>query len=206
MEHLIESDAPNLHASMLTTFIQQLLAKASIEMNDLDAIAVSAGPGSYTGLRIGYAVAKGLCYTLNKPMISISTLEALAEGIKAKADVTNGNIVPVIDARRTHVYAAVYSESLHVTTPPGIFNVNDNPFQMLFYPSVKTFTGGNALRKISITLEDKNINFVSDVACSAANMVQLSYRKWVLNKFEDVAYCQPQYVNEPELKRKTTIT
>lgn len=200
---LVESDIPNSHAVMLTSYIQQVLKEAGISMAELDAVAVSEGPGSYTGLRIGYAIAKGLCYTLNKPMVAVSTLQALAAGIKLNDTVTTGNIVPMIDARRTHVYSAVYDESLQVVIPPGIFDINEVHFRALFNPSVRTFTGGNALRKNGLTLEHKNINFVSDVGCSAVNMAQLSHQKWVSSEFEDVAYCQPMYVNEPELKKKS---
>ena len=103
-----ESREPNSHARLLTVMIDELFSENKLSFQQLDGIAVSAGPGSYTGLRIGVSVAKGLCYALNKPLISVPTLSSLAEGIKQKVKVTDVFFMPVMDARRMDIYTAVY--------------------------------------------------------------------------------------------------
>ena len=111
--HLEESDEPNLHSSQLTVYIEKLFKQTNLEMKQLNAVAVSKGPGSYTGLRIGVSVAKGICYALNIPLIAISTLQSMAYGYVQKYDPEEKDswFCPMIDARRMEVYAAFYDLS-----------------------------------------------------------------------------------------------
>src|ERR1043165_468191 len=109
-----ENTDGNAHAKMLTVFIEELMASTGITMSAIDAVAVSGGPGSYTGLRIGTSVAKGLCYSLDRPLISVSTLLALAFGISKKVNIKDAFYMPVIDARRMDVYTSIFD---HVLNP-----------------------------------------------------------------------------------------
>jgi tRNA threonylcarbamoyladenosine biosynthesis protein TsaB len=127
---LLESEAPNVHTERMTVMIQQVLKAAGIKAWDLDAVAVSDGPGSYTSLRVGLSVAKGLCYTLQKPLITIPSLDILAYGVLSSEIRNDAVIIPMIDARRNEVYAARYNALLHPFTPPLSIILDKNWFDV----------------------------------------------------------------------------
>lgn len=184
------ADQGYTHAENLHVFIEEVLATASIKINDLNAVAVSCGPGSYTGLRIGVSAAKGLCYALKIPLIAVDTLNILAEKVTHK----NGLIIPMIDARRMEVYSAVFDENKNQirTTQAEILTENNfSEYQETIY-----FVG-DSTEKAKTILNKPNFVFLDDIVFpSARDISSLSYEKFVQKRFEDVAYFEPFYLKD----------
>lgn len=178
------------HAEKLHIFIEEVLKEASITASQLSAIAVSQGPGSYTGLRIGVSSAKGLCFALQIPLISTDTLKALA----SKVSIENGLIIPMIDARRMEVYSAIFSSDgnlLREISAEVITSDSYTDFQQDIY------IVGDCNEKIKPVLTDQKFHFVDEVAFpSAGEMSALSYQKFSDKNFEDVAYFEPFYLKD----------
>ncbi|MBN8643245.1 MAG: tRNA (adenosine(37)-N6)-threonylcarbamoyltransferase complex dimerization subunit type 1 TsaB [Flavobacteriales bacterium] len=178
------------HAEKLHVFIEEILNESNIAFDDLNAIAVSKGPGSYTGLRIGVSAAKGLCYALNIPLISIDTLELLARQLR----VEKGHIVPMIDARRMEVYSAVF-DSNHK-------KVREVEAEILTSDSFSNFEGtihfvGDSAEKAKTVLTDSRFVFHEKIIFPSSNeMSVLSFEKYQNNDFEDVAYFEPYYLKD----------
>ncbi len=190
---LKETDSQNSHASQLTCFIDEALREQGYQTKDLDAIAVSSGPGSYTGLRIGYSTAKGLCYALDKPMIKVSTLQALAMG--AKEPNKSAIYCPMIDARRMEVYCALYDKDVREIHPVEAKVLDDTAFQEVLSERQVIFCGNGAF-KMPQVVESSNV-VVKNTACSAINMIFLSYEAYKNAIFEDIAYATPLYIKAP---------
>ncbi len=180
------------HAEQLHVFIQEVLLEAAISLSDIMAIAVSKGPGSYTGLRIGVSAAKGLCYALNIPLIAIPTLKSLSLQCQPKA----GEVVlPMLDARRMEVYISAYDhkgEELH-PTEAKILEENSLSEWMASYSKVY-FIGSGAQKAFEVH-HQSNIS-VLDTLPSAKEMAGLSFQKYVAKDFEDVAYFEPYYLKD----------
>ncbi len=192
---VVETVDPNSHSEKLTIFIEKVIADAKISLKQLDAVAVSMGPGSYTGLRIGVATAKGFCYGLNIPLIAIPTLQAISWGAKQFADTDTQFIVPMIDARRMEVFFAQYTmdlESVEETKPLII----DDEYKAKLDPSTHYLFCGNGANKCEQIMHDFSNVKISNTLSSAANMVELAQQKFVTNQFEDLAYFEPLYVKE----------
>ena len=179
------------HSEQLHVFIEEVLTEASITFKDLDAIAVSGGPGSYTGLRIGVSAAKGLCFSLDIPLIAISTLESMAHQKK----VQDGFIVPVLDARRAEVYSAIFNSSYQLVRKTAAEIIDENSFSE-YAKKAKVYLLGSGAAKCEALLNHSNFNFDHSVVPSAADMGSLSYQKFVKNEFEDVAYFEPYYLKD----------
>jgi len=178
------------HAERLHVFIEESIAAAGITVKDLVAVAVSQGPGSYTGLRIGVSAAKGLCYALEIPLIAVDTLQALA----AQATIENGLIVPMLDARRMEVYSAVFSNKLEVKRAILAEVITEDSFQD--YDETLYFVGDCA-DKCKEVLTRSNFVFLEDIKYPSANeMSALSYPKFLKNDFADVAYFEPYYLKD----------
>ncbi|PTM11449.1 MAG: tRNA (adenosine(37)-N6)-threonylcarbamoyltransferase complex dimerization subunit type 1 TsaB [Bacteroidetes bacterium] len=187
------------HAERLHVYIDEVLSEAKISPSQLDAIAVSKGPGSYTGLRIGVSAAKGLCYALNKPLISISTLEALAHQVK----INEGIIVPMLDARRLEVYSAIFDASYNQIRETQAQVLDEASFRGFLNNTKVTFIG-NGVAKTKELITHNNAIFIDDKLPSANEMSQLSYNKYKKNDIEDVAYFEPYYLKDfVALKPKT---
>lgn len=178
------------HAEKLHVFIEELLKETELNFHDLNAVAVSKGPGSYTGLRIGVSAAKGLCYALNIPLISIDTLSILAHQIQ----IEDGLIVPMIDARRMEVYSAVFnSKNIKIREVQAEILTHES---FLNYTETINFIG-DCNEKAKTVLQQPN--FLFDDNCmypSAKEMSQLSYEKLQRKDFEDVAYFEPYYLKD----------
>ena len=178
------------HAEKLHVFIEELLQEAGVAFTDLKAVAVSKGPGSYTGLRIGVSAAKGFCYALEIPLISIDTLQLLAEQVQ----ITEGLIVPMIDARRMEVYSAVF-DAQHK-------KIQDTQAEIITEESYKHYTEnlyfvGDCQEKLQPLLTQPNFHFLPHVVFpSAKDMNSLSYHKFQNQEFEDVAYFEPFYLKD----------
>lgn len=179
------------HAEVLHSFIKDVITQAKITLQELSAIAVSKGPGSYTGLRIGVSAAKGLCFSLDIPLISIHTLESLAH------TVTNikGNIVPMIDARRMEVYAAVYNDKYSQERAIEAEIITEVSFSKYLENGTVYFVG-DGVEKCKSTIKHKNAEFVDGKFPSANEMCTLAYAKYKKNDIEDVAYFEPFYLKD----------
>ena len=179
------------HSEQLTVFIEQLLQQEGLNVSDLDAIAVSSGPGSYTGLRIGVSTAKGLCYASDMPLISISTLEAMSQLMKDKHP--NKQLCPMIDARRMEVYCALYSKSQASQVVAKI--IDQDSFAEELEQGPLLFFGDGA-DKCQDVLTHTNAHFELGVYPSATNMIPLAQDKFQNQDFEDVAYFEPFYLKD----------
>ena len=178
------------HAERLHVFIEQVCAEAAIDFSQLSAIAVSQGPGSYTGLRIGVSAAKGLCYALEIPLISVDTLSSLA----SKVQIDSGIIIPMIDARRMEVYSAVFSADLKKIRATEAEVLTD--FSFVDYSENVYFIGDCNL-KAKTVLKKSNFIFLDEfVHPSAAEMSAISFEKFKDKLFEDVAYFEPFYLKD----------
>ena len=181
------------HAEKLHVFIEAVLKEAGVDKNDLDAIAVSKGPGSYTGLRIGVSAAKGLCFSLDIPLISTLTLEVLAQQVTSDSDVSY--IIPLIDARRMEVYSAVFNSEKKQIRKTEAEILNEASFNEYLTEGKTIFIGDGAL-KFETICTHINAFFKSDAAPSAADMAVLADAKFEINDTEDVAYFEPFYLKE----------
>ncbi len=178
------------HAERLHVFIEEIMQEAGISFKDLTAIAVSQGPGSYTGLRIGVSAAKGLCYALDIPLIAIDTLQVLA----MQANITNGLIIPMIDARRMEVYSAIFSPSFSKVREVQAEIITENSFEDL---QETLYFVGDCTEKCKTVLTNDNYIFLDDIKYpSAKDMSELSFEKFKNNDFVDLAYFEPYYLKD----------
>jgi len=185
------NDGGYSHAENLHPFIENILQETKHDYTDLSAIAVSKGPGSYTGLRIGVSAAKGFCYALDIPLISVNTLEALAYQIK----VTSGIIIPILDARRMEVYQAIFDKQYNIVENTKAVVVDENTYDKYLENGLVTFLG-DAVTKIASIILHKNAIFIEKTFPSAKEMISLSYKKFQQKEFEDVAYFEPFYLKD----------
>ena len=179
------------HAERLHVYVDEVLKSAQVLKNQLDAIAISKGPGSYTGLRIGVSAAKGLCFSLNIPLISVPTLEALAHQI----DDPNGSIVAMLDARRMEVYSAIYDAQYNEIRSTEAEVITSESYQELLELSSVYFVG-NGVLKTKESISHKNAQFIENKLPSSKQMCAISYQKFKTNDFEDVAYFEPFYLKD----------
>lgn len=179
------------HAAWLHPAIHRLLQKTGILLQQLDAVAVSIGPGSYTGLRVGLSAAKGFCYALNIPLLTVGTLESIAETVKEKAvDL----VCPLIDARRMEVYAAVYDKDMTEIASPHSCTIDQSSFSQ-FLSTRHVLFCGNGSKKLQKTITDPNAVFIDDGAATDA-FARLSQKYLLEKKFADLAYTEPLYIKE----------
>lgn len=187
-----ENENRNEQASWLLPAIESTLKTAGLDMSVINAISVSNGPGSYTGLRIGLATAKGLCYAKQIPLICLSTLEIMANAVKQKAD---DLICPMIDARRMEVFTAVYDNGLSLLKEPFSIILNESSFSDLLGEHSILFTGNGSQKFASIIGSQSQAAFL-DKTIDARDMIPLSITSYEQKMFSDVAYCNPFYVKD----------
>jgi tRNA threonylcarbamoyladenosine biosynthesis protein TsaB len=180
------------HSEKLTVFIQEILKQAGKNLKDLDAIAVSKGPGSYTGLRIGVSAAKGLCYGLEIPLISVSTLQAMAKGKTEK----NVLFCPMIDARRMEVYTALFDENNKELAPISAKIIDESSFDDQLKENQIIFFGDGADKCEEVLGSNVNALFSKDGFPSAEYINQIALEKFSKQDFEDVAYFEPYYLKD----------
>lgn len=189
------------HAEVLHPFIEDILKEAGMLIGELEGVAVSKGPGSYTGLRIGVSAAKGLSFALNIPLISIDTLHSLSHAITVEA----GTIVPMLDARRMEVYAAVFDKTHKQIRTIEAEIIEDSSFSE-YLALGKVYFLGDGAQKCKETITHKNAIFVSDKFPSSEQMAVLSHEKFLRKETEDLAYFEPFYLKDfiviPEKKKK----
>lgn len=186
-----DNDKNYSHSERLHVYIQDVLDQCNTKLTQLDAIAVSKGPGSYTGLRIGVSAAKGLCYSLNISLISVLTLQSLAHQINPK----RGFIVPMLDARRMEVYSAIYNFKHELIRATEAQILDDHSFQDILNKDEVTFIG-SGVEKTKELIQHKNAIFIDDKLPSANEMSELSFEKYKIDDIEDVAYFEPYYLKD----------
>lgn len=211
-----ESSAPNAHSAVLTVFISELLASAGIEPTALDAVAISMGPGSYTGLRIGVATAKGLCYAIGKPMIAVPTLLGMAKGmwdlgcgmwdplsqisdLRSQISDLTSHIpffVPMLDARRMEVYCAVYDDHLSEVQATEAKIIDENSFADLLSAGGVIFAGEGAEKCRPLIGDHPNAKFITGFEASAKYLVPLAMERYKKGQFENLAYFEPFYLKD----------
>jgi tRNA threonylcarbamoyladenosine biosynthesis protein TsaB len=193
---LRESMKKNSHASLITIFIEEVTKEAAISINSINAVAVSKGPGSYTGLRIGVSAAKGLCYALDVPLIAVSTLQTMAYGLSRKY-LKKDNLLfcPMIDARRMEVYHAVYdSENKEIISISAEIITYDFLHDLLNKNKIIFF--GDGAEKCKSVLKNSNAIFIDDILPSASDMIEPVFEKFLEKEFEDLAYFEPFYLKD----------
>ena len=186
-----ENDKGFSHASTLTILIQKCLEEANTSLQDLDAVASSQGPGSYTGLRIGVSVAKGICYALDKPLIAIDTLQSLAWAAAQELQ-EEAHYCPMIDARRMEVYTALYNKNNEEERPVSALIVEEDSFDEFFSKGKKVVFFGNGAEKCKSVLTSPHAVFLP-LICSAKHLSILSNMSYLQGKFSDIAYYSPRY-------------
>lgn len=179
------------HAEKLHVFIEAILKKISLTFNDIDAIAVSKGPGSFTGLRIGVSAAKGLCFALDIPLISVSTLESLSVQVQCE----EAFVIPMLDARRMEVYSAVFDSQCNPIRDIQAQVLDENSFDP-YLQKKKCYFIGDGVPKTKELIKHENAVFVDVKLPSSNEMTQLSFKKYQNKDFEDVAYFEPFYLKD----------
>lgn len=190
-----ELDSGFTHAENLHLFIREALSESKLKIEQLNAISVSKGPGSYTGLRIGVSTAKGFAYALNIPLISVDTLQILAkQALLLKSE--DAVYCPMIDARRMEVYTSVYNLNLKMQLPIEAMIVDEVSIKK-FESFNRIYFFGDGMAKCKEVLSAlKNAYFIEDLKPSAKYMPELSYQKFIAKAFEDVAYFEPFYLKD----------
>jgi len=178
------------HAEKLHVFIDEILKENNLKIDNLDAIAISKGPGSYTGLRIGVSAAKGLCFAQDIPLISVPTLTALAKQVNPKE---GEQIIPMLDARRMEVYSAVFDSAFNQIRETKAQVLSEESFQEELAKG-KVYFIGNGVAKFREICEHPNAEFIEDRLPSAKEMNTIAYDKYKISDIEDVAYFEPYYL------------
>lgn len=187
------------HSEKITLFIESVMKRSGIAYNDLDAVAVSMGPGSYTGLRIGVSTAKGLCYAVSKPLIAIPTLEAMVYGMvrtRLAMFPDNSILIPAIDARRMEVYAAIFDNNLNKIKDTEAVIIDKNSFSDLKKDHNLYLFGDGADKCAELFENDDRITVIKEFHCSAKYMNVIAQRKLDAQDFVDVAYFEPFYLKD----------
>lgn len=189
----------NIHAEVITLFIEKVFQLADKTYQDIDAVAVSSGPGSYTGLRIGVSTAKGLCFSLDKPLIAIPTLQAMASGYQNRAafDIPpDALLCPMIDARRMEVFTAVFNQQGGQLYPTSAEIITGNSFSELLLNATVIFFGDGAEKCTDMLNPQPNAAIVSDFINSAEDLTSLAFNKYKAREFVDTAYFEPYYLKD----------
>ncbi len=191
-----ETERDKSHASVLTLYIEEILHKNHINKKNLDAIAVSKGPGSYTGLRIGVSTAKGLVYGFNTPLIGINTLETLAN-VMIEDHHPSGNslLCPMIDAKRMEVYTALFDTKGNTILKTSAQIVHED-FINDYLNEHKVYFFGNGALKCKDVIKHDNAYFIENIKMSSKYMVKQSHTAYLEKKFEDIAYFEPFYLKD----------
>ncbi len=189
------SDEPNAHSSRLAPFIQGLFNQSGLEMKTLDAVCVSSGPGSYTGLRIGVSSAKGICYALDIPLLSVPTLQNMANHYFQLHPDYNGLVCPMIDARRMECYTALYSREGEIR-PTQAEIIESGCYDTWLDNGPVTFVGDGALKTRPLLAKHPNARYDENFQIDASGMATEALRKLKAGETENVAYFEPFYLKD----------
>ncbi len=185
------NDKQKDHAAWLHPAVDELFQKTNMRLQQLEAVAVSNGPGSYTGLRVGLSAAKGYCFALGIPLICVGTLEIIADSVLEKA---TDLICPMIDARRMEVFTAVYDKNMTVRMVPHAMILDTSSYSQLLDSHSILFCG-NGSKKLQNIIQNPHAVFTADSSFSVS-LARLSQKQLLENKFADLAYCEPLYIKE----------
>jgi tRNA threonylcarbamoyladenosine biosynthesis protein TsaB len=184
------------HAKLLNGFIAEAMNVLNNDFHSLNAVAVSSGPGSYTGLRIGVSTAKGLCYGLNIPLISVGTLDIMAVAALNSINEKDALLCPMLDARRMEVYAAIYNTDLEVVRPVAADIVDNSTYKEILDQNSMYFFGNGMNKCKPLLQQHAHAYFIDDVFPLAENMVPLALKAYQQKQFVDTAYFEPFYLKE----------
>ncbi len=201
LKGLLETDEINAHARLITIFIDQVIKNQNLSPEDLDAVAVSSGPGSYTGLRIGVSAAKGLCYALSIPLLAIPSLQAMAVGMIEAAKKENTLkpetlFCPMIDARRMEVYTALFDKNGKAIRETSAEIIDENSFAQELSLNPLSFAGSGAAKCKTLLSGNGNALFQDNFEPSAKFMIPLAMDRFLQKQWEDIAYFEPFYLKE----------
>ena len=192
LSHFELEDNKYRHSELLTSTIQDILSNEKLNVKDLDAISIGVGPGSFTGLRIGFSVAKGLCYPHKIKLIGISTLKILANSLDSKSD----NIIALINDRGNYFYLSKYNSELDELIPPRIEFIDHEFLNKMIDNSTTIVVNDSSSYHFIDKILNKKVNLIKNVI-SSSNMISLSDKSFNNNKYEDIAYAEPVYVKKP---------
>ncbi len=195
-ERLVETNSSIVeksHSELLLSLIGDTIENKSINIKEIDAFSISRGPGSYTGLRIGLSTLKGLCFALDKPLISVNTLKILAFQALRKIKNTKALLCPMIDARRMEVYTKLFDYDLNEIQKDKSLILDNDSFSE-FDQEIYFF--GNGANKFQTIATKNNFKFINDIYSNSKFMGDISYRKFILNKFEDLSSFEPNYIKD----------
>ena len=192
----LHSDEPNAHSSQLSPFIGQLFDRCGLVPAQLDAVCVSSGPGSYTGLRIGVSTAKGMCYALDRPLLAVPTLQGMAAQYYTQNPDYKGMVCPMIDARRMECYTAVFASPVEELKPVSADIITEGIYDQWLNRGEVTFIGDGAEKTRPILGVHANARYASDFRISAAGMLSVALNRLQSSHFEDVAYFEPYYLKD----------
>ncbi len=190
-----ESSEERQHAKLLSGFIEEVFNDAKIDIKQIDAVAVTKGPGSYTGLRIGVSTAKGICFGLDKPLIAIGTLDSMAIASADKYKDKSMLYCPMIDARRMEVYTQVFDNELNTVVDIKALVLDENSFSDILKNNKVCFVG-SGMPKFKEIINNENAVFDEEIKPSAENIIKKAEEKFLKKEFEDVAYFEPYYLKD----------
>ena len=193
------SEGKNQHSMVITLLIQRCMEEAGLPLEDIDAVAVSEGPGSYTSLRVGYSTAKGICFALRKPLITISTLAALAGAAHRIALDDEALYCPMIDARRMEVYTALFTAKGALVSPLQAMVVDQASFEGYFTAGQRIFFSGNGVDKCKDLLNNTFSSFSSVKICTSVQLIPHAISAFLNKNFSDIAYSTPLYLKAPNI-------
>lgn len=193
-----ESTIANSHSAKITSLISEVMEHAAVSFHELDAVAVSKGPGSYTGLRIGVSTTKGICYALDIPMISVSTLQSMAVFFIMNKTLysLNSLLCPMIDARRMEVYTALFSTDIQTVQDVSAKIIDEKSFIDLPEDTNVYFFGDGSAKCAGLFTNRKNFFFEKNFEASSVGMATIAEEKFKQGVFEDVAYFEPFYLKD----------
>ena len=194
-----EINERNVHAAVINLYIDTLMSSTNTKYSDLAAVAISAGPGSYTGLRIGVSTAKGLCYALDIPLIAVETLEAMAFGLVESGQCPSDQnllLCPMIDARRMEVFTAVFNAKGERVKPTSAEIIDADSYTDLLEGNKILFFGDGSEKCRDVFANNTNAGFIGGFVNSAAYLTKLVDKKFIAKEFKDVAYFEPYYLKE----------
>lgn len=191
------------HASRLAVLVDQVLNVADIKANQISGVAISSGPGSYTGLRIGTSLAKGLCFSLNIPLISVGTLELMSCQV-VPSNFSNAILCPMIDARRMEVYCLLMDSNTNIIQPATAMVIDELSFSDLLV-NHKIIFFGNGSSKCKNVFRHENALFVDGIYPRSSSLGTLAFERWEKNQFEDLGHFEPFYLKGFVAKKPKTL-
>lgn len=195
---LQDAGRPNAHGEKMTRLIEACMREARVELENIDAVSISAGPGSYTALRVGAATAKAICYALGKPLIRIDTLKAIAWAMRERVNERDLVYCPMIDARRMEVYAAIYDSGLSELAPAEAVIVEADTFQEWIRQGRQLVFAGDGALKCQPILSGDGKRFI-EVYMSASHLAALAEEAFKAGNFEDASRFSPTYLKPPNI-------